>query len=213
MTSTGPAGAPAGPGPVDLPSSDDDSDMGQAAIRVRPPVRPLAAFLASQLALGVVIGLVWLRWAPRTISYLVPASDNRTVVIPDESESQIAGDGRFFVLCAVAGLLVGVIAWFLFKRWRGPVALITLTIGATLSSLLARIVGESLSSGTRYPAVRSMFHPALVLHAGGLLWVQALFAVAVYLTCAGLTADADFVASRTPESTPPPPQVSSPHPR
>lgn len=178
---------------------------------MRSAARPLAALVAGQLLAGAVIGLIWLSWAPRTVAYLVPlGKDGANVVIPDESESQIAGDGRFFVLCLVLGVAVGLSAWLLVPRLRGPLTLLTVALSAFASSLLAAGVGRLFSHGTAHPAAQTAYHPRLSLHSPGMLLVQSLFAVASYCVLAGLSSDPGFTGADAATPSAPPPSAPPP---
>jgi hypothetical protein len=150
--------------------------------------------IAGQLLLGVAIGLIWLAWAPRTVSYLIPGNGNAVIVIPDESENQIAGDGRFLLLCAVAGLLAALLAWFGARAYRGPLMLSALGLGALLSSVLASFLGETFSPGSYTGALRTALHPTLTLHATPLLLAQSFVAVLVYTLLVGLSSDPELAA-------------------
>ncbi len=150
--------------------------------------RPLIALVVAQLLAGVAIGLLWSSWAPRTLSYLVSNGHGGSFVVPDESESQIAGDGRYVLLTLIAGLVFGLVGWRL-RQARGPAAVIVLGAASVLSSLVARGTGELLSSGPGTVAINTAFHPALRLHATAAIWVQALFAVLVYTALVGLSSD------------------------
>jgi hypothetical protein len=169
-------------------------------------LRRLGYLVAGQLAAGVLIGVIWRLWSPSSVSYLLPASGGGTFVIPDESEAQIAGDGRFVVLSIVAGLAFGVLAWWL-RSVRGLSVLGSLAVGGLLSSLLARAVGQLLSSGSPAARVNSAFTPSLSLHAAPALWIQAFFAVLGYTALVGLSADPDLgrpvVISPLPDSDQP----------
>jgi hypothetical protein len=175
-----------------------DAETENEAIENQPGVRrrgwalrPLAYLVAAQLVAGVVIGISWRLWSPSTVSYLLSASGGGTFVIPDESEAQIAGDGRFVVLSIVAGLAFGLLAWWL-RSVRGLTTLFSLAIGGALSSLLARAVGQLLSSAPASTRVNSAFTPRLSLHAFPALWVQAFFAVLGYTALVGLSADPEL---------------------
>lgn len=183
---------------TDLDPAADPAEPVEVADRLRAvDWRPLGLVILGQLIAGVLIGLIWLHWAPKTVAYLVAnGSAGDTVLIPAESESQIAGDGRFVVLSLVAGLLFGVLAWGM-RSMRGPAPLIALTIGGILSSLLARTVGQLFTSGSNSGRVNSVISPPLSLHAFPVLWLQALIAVMAYTALAGLTANTDL--SRHPE--------------
>jgi hypothetical protein len=65
-------------------------------------------------------------------------------------------------------------------------------VGGVLSSLLARAVGQLLSSAPAAAKVNSAFTPRLSLHAVPALWVQAFFAVLGYLALVGLSADPEL---------------------
>ncbi|MGI8665470.1 MAG: hypothetical protein ACR2N4_05500 [Jatrophihabitans sp.] len=151
-------------------------------------LHPLIALLVAQLVVGVLLGLIWLSWAPRTLSYLLDNGNGGSLIIPDESESQVAGDGRFVVLSVLAGLAFGLIAWRL-RRLRGPLTLAVLGVGSVLGSLLARTTGQLLSGGKNTAPLNTAFHPRLSLHASAALWLQALFAVLLYTALVGLSSD------------------------
>lgn len=188
---------------TDLDPAVDPAEPTDFTGRVRAiNWRPLGLMVAGQLVAGVVIGLVWLHWAPKTVAYLVAnGSAGDTVLIPAESESQIAGDGRFVVLSLVAGLLFGVIAWGV-RSTRGPAPLVALTIGGIVSSLLARTVGQSFTTGSNSGKVNSAISPPLSLHAFPVLWLQALIAVLAYTALAGLTSNPELTGH--PKGSPEP---------
>jgi hypothetical protein len=157
--------------------------------------RALALLAAGQLAAGVLIGVIWRVWAPKTTSYLLSGGAGKApFVVPDESESQIAGDGRFVLLSVLVGVVFGALAWQLRSR-RGPLAVSLLAVTGVLSSLLARAVGELLSHGSSARRVNAAFTPQLSLHAFAALWVQAFFAVLVYTALAGLSSDPELDGS------------------
>lgn len=190
------------------PVTDLDPTAGPArpvelADRLRTiPWRPLGLVILSQLAAGVLIGLIWLHWAPKTIAYLVAnGSAGDTVLIPAESESQVAGDGRFVVLSLVAGVVFGVLVWGI-RSLRGPAPLVALTIGGVLSSLVARTVGERFTPGSNSGKLNSAISPPLSLHAFPVIWLQALIAVLAYTALAGLTANPELNRHKNVQSTP-----------
>ncbi|MGX7680385.1 hypothetical protein ACSMXN_15965 [Jatrophihabitans sp. DSM 45814] len=164
-------------------------------------LRPAAIVLLVQLALGALAGAVWLAWAPRTVAYVVPGVGNSTILIPDETENQIAGDGRFFVLCVIVGLIIGPVAWLYVKGLRGPIMLAFVLVGGLLSSLLARLIGETFASGKNSGAVRTAIHPPLTLHSTPMLFVQSFAAVLAYVVFAGLSSDPAFTAPNQSEAS------------
>lgn len=154
----------------------------------------LAVLLAAQLVAGVAVGLIWLWWSPSAVSYLLSDGSGGSVVIPDESEAQVAADGRFVVLTILTGVLFGLLAWTV-RRLRGPLVLAVLGAGSLLGSVLAMATGQWLSHAAGSPAVNTAFHPKLALHASAALWLQALAAVLVYTSLAGLSADPSLGAT------------------
>lgn len=158
-------------------------------------LRPLVLLVTAQLLCGALAGLVWWAWSPRTLSYLLSGAQGQPpFVVPDESESQVAGDGRFVLMSIGLGMLFGLMAWRL-RVLRGPAMLAALAAAGLLSSLLARTVGELLPSGTPARQVDAAFHPQLSLHSPAALAVQAFFSVLVYTALAGLSADGDLTDS------------------
>lgn len=154
--------------------------------------RPLALLAAWQLAAGVLMGIAWRLWAPKTTSYLLSGADGKPAfVVPDESESQIAGDGRFVLLSVLLGIVFGALAWRV-RSGRGPLPVGVLAVTGVLSSVLAMAVGELLSHGSAARTVNAAFTPQLSLHGLAALWVQAFFAVLVYTALAGLSSSPEL---------------------
>jgi len=177
---------------ADLDPAANEAESVEFADRLRAVNwRPLALIVLGQLVTGVLIGVIWLHWAPKTVAYLVSNGSGGSVLIPDETESQIAGDGRFVVLSLVAGLVFGIAAWGL-RNLRGPAPLVALTVGGVLSSLLGRTVGQLFAAGSNTGRVNSAISPPLTLHASPVIWLQALIAVLAYTALAGLTANPDL---------------------
>jgi hypothetical protein len=182
------------------PMTDAVTDTERPAPSLQPsrPARswrPLAVLAAAQLLAGLLAGLVWRLTAPSTRSYLISGADGKPAfVVPDESESQIAGDGRFVLLSIALGMVFGLAAYRL-RALRGPIVLAVLAAAGLLSSVLARAVGELLSTGSADRQLDAAFTPQLSLHAMPALAVQAFFAVLVYTARAGLSADPDLADS------------------
>jgi Mucin-like len=175
------------------PMTDAEADQARPSQPISPRSwRPLALLVAAQLLAGVLAGLVWRATAPSTVSYLLSGADGKPpFVIPDESEAQIAGDGRFVLLSIGLGMVFGLAAWRL-RMVRGPIVLGALAAAGLLSSVLARAVGELLSTGSAHRQLNATFTPQLSLHAPPALAVQAFFAVLIYTARAGLSSDPDL---------------------
>lgn len=178
----------------DQPAPAQDPDQtapAQDPDRAGRSWRPLAWLVTGQLLAGVLAGLIWRAWAPPTISYFVEGGNGSPAfVVPQESESQIAGDGRFVLLSIALGMVFGLLAWRL-RSIRGPAVLAALAVGGVLSSVLARAAGE-LFSGSAARELNAAFAPELSLHALPALGIQAFFGVLVYTALVGLSADADL---------------------
>ena len=172
--------------------------LGRLAAEV-PERRPLARLVLAQLLIGVGIGLVWLSSAPTAVSYMLDTGSGAGVIVPAESEAQVAADGRYMLLSLLAGLTFGLLAWRL-RGNRGPVMLPVLAVSSLLSSLLAMATGQLLSVGQRSAPLNTAFHPPLMLHAHAAIFLQALLAVLVYTVFVGLSGDQELgrTAGRQP---------------
>lgn len=164
----------------------------------RFPLRSWAILVAGQLAAGAVIGVVWLFISPRAQAYVLQGQNNAPVIIPAESESQVAADGRFFVLCVIAGLAAGIGAWYLIRQARGWQTLLVVAASGIASALLARWVGHTFASGTDSGPLQTVITPRLVLHGTAFLMTEAFTAVLAYTALAGFTSDPEFIAPAKP---------------
>ncbi|SHG63025.1 Protein of unknown function [Jatrophihabitans endophyticus] len=158
-----------GPGGAGRPDADPRRDAA-ADLRV-------AAVIVLALAVvGALLGLVWAAWSPPGPIALVRSAGLQ----PDETEAFVAGDGRYLVLSAVAGLLAGLLAWTR-SRQRGPIVLLALAVGGLAGSLLLWAVGRLTGGGSTDGKVNTIVaRLPLTLHAHGLLFLQAGVAVLVY---------------------------------
>ena len=153
-----------------------------------PERRSLVRLVLAQQLTGIALGLIWVLWSPSSVSYLLDAGNGIGVVVPGQSEAQIAADGRYAVLTALAGLVFGLLSWRL-RGNRGPVALVVLVASSLLGSLLALATGQLLSVGQHAKGLNTAFHPGLVLHGTAEVFLQALFATLTYTVFVGLTGD------------------------
>ncbi len=142
--------------------------------------------IAGSAVLGAALGLLWWFWAPRLE---LIASPHGALLVDEEPEEFISSDGRFALIVAVAGLVVGFTMWF-WRSKRGPVLLVSLALGGLASSVVmwqlgeeaARVNGRDLISKVELGSSVSV--PIVQLHATGLLFLQALLAVVTYVVCA-----------------------------
>jgi hypothetical protein len=149
-----------------------------------------AAVLAGVLlVLGALLGLVWSAWSPPGPRALVLSPG---VFVPDETESFVAGDGRFLAIATIVGLLAGIVAW---RRVvdRGPVVLLALAVGGTAGSVLMALVGHLTGGGTFAGKTNSLIDQLpLSLHMHGLLFVEPAVACLLYGLCVAFTVPDDL---------------------
>ncbi len=155
------------------------------------PARGVEAFVLVATALmvaaaGVPLGLLWSVMSGRVD--LVMTRDGAMYGL--ETEVFAAADGWFTLLTAAAGLVAALLSWLVLRRFRGPLMMIAVTLGAGGSALLTSLVGSR--SGTddyRYlldhAAIGWLFPMPLHLGAKGALAVEALVCVLVYTVLAG----------------------------
>jgi hypothetical protein len=148
-----------------------------------------AYLVAALAAVGAVLGVLWQWWSPPgPLGYVVAPH----AIQPDETEAFIAGDGRFAVMCAAAGLLAGVAAWR-HERTRGPVIASALAVGGLAGSLLTDLVGHLLGGGSSDGRPKAIVPELpLMVHMRGLLLVEAAVAVLVYGLCVSFAAADDL---------------------
>jgi hypothetical protein len=180
------------------PAPSDSADWPfepRRAARSRPRWAPredvrAGVYLVLALAvLGALLGVLWQWWSPPgPLGYVVAPH----AIQPDETESFIAGDGRFAVICASAGLVAGLVAWFRTST-RGPVMALALGVGGLLGSYLTSVVGHALAGGTGNGKANTLLqHLPLTVHMRGLFLLEATVAVLVYGVCASFAAEDDL---------------------
>ncbi|HEV7204433.1 MAG TPA: hypothetical protein VGN18_07455 [Jatrophihabitans sp.] len=149
-----------------------------------------ATVLAGVLVvLGALLGLVWAAWSPPGPRALVISPG---VFVPDETESFIAGDGRFLVIAAVVGLLAGIVAWRRVAD-RGLLVMLGLAVGGTLGAVLMALVGHLTGGGTFHGGANTIIDQLpLSLHMHGLLFVEPAVATLLYGMCVAFTVHDDL---------------------
>jgi hypothetical protein len=136
--------------------------------------------IAVLAVVGAPVGVLWQAISPHTVGVVVGAH----AIIPDETETFIASDGRFALLTGAVGALAAVVAW-LRPTWRGPSTTAAVTIGGLAGSLVASWVGRLTGGGhadgklgsviALQVAVRS--HAILVVEPLASVWLICLFAL------------------------------------
>jgi hypothetical protein len=181
-TASGPqAWAPAGrpeswpPLPLRLsggPGAATRSDLVAAVV--------LAVVIA---ALGAPLALLWSAVGPHVQIVMVTAGH------PDladyNTEAFVAGDGSYGLIGLAAGLVAGVGAWGL-RRWRGPVLLVALAGGSLAGAWITWELGAQLGRSEyrdllAHAAAGRRFAMPMELHATGMVYLQAITAVVVYV--------------------------------
>lgn len=171
---TNPAAPPAPQPPAPPPAAHAAPPRQRLGV---VPLRAALVVVGALALLGVLLGLVWSWWSPsRPIGFVIAAH----AVQPDETESFVAGDGRFAALTLLAGLAAATAVWFI-RTLRGPLAVVALGAGGLLGAWLTERVGHALGGGSATgPAQTLINHLPLELHMRGLLVIEAAIAVLAY---------------------------------
>ena len=139
-----PHDAPGSPAPRDRHAAPMASAYWRGWPEVRADLRSSAGIVLALALVGVPAGLLWFRLAPRA-DFRV--TDEGPVPIGNPSEELlVAGDGVLALVLVGVGLLAGAAAWFL-RRRRGVATVLSLALGACLTSVVAWQVGEFLGAG------------------------------------------------------------------
>jgi hypothetical protein len=146
-------------------------------------LRAVLTATAMCLLLVPLLGLAWWIVAPTPQAIV---RDGGVLLADPETSAFIAADGWFAILGALAGLLAAVLV-MLGSRKRGVAALVGLTVGGVLASLLAWRVGHLLGPGELLPRARSAdegstLEGPLDLRASGVLFAWPMAAVAAFLS-------------------------------
>ncbi|MFC9974042.1 hypothetical protein ACFVH6_24395 [Spirillospora sp. NPDC127200] len=145
-------------------------------------MRTWAVTSALIALLGPLAGLLWAAVAP-SVAYLVVRGE----ALPADPEGQgpIGTDARYALICAVAGLLCGVLAYLRGGRGNDVALLLGLAAGGLAAALLAAYVGHRIGLPGFERAVAAAADGATVtgvaeLRARGLVVAWPLLAVAAY---------------------------------
>ncbi|WP_433609157.1 hypothetical protein ACQP2P_37515 [Dactylosporangium sp. CA-139114] len=188
----------------------------------------LVALLAAVVVagLGAPFGLLWSKLAPHV--ELVQTQYGPYPIDP-EPEGYWADDGWFVLMAIGMGILVALAAWFLLRRYRGPLMLLGLVIGSAGASVLGAWLGSRIGwahytdLAKHAPVDTHIFRPVKLrtgvssLLFGFIPWVrgtmliQSLAAAAVYTGLAGFHVSPTLRYDNIPpEYLSPPP--GAPHP-
>jgi hypothetical protein len=159
---------------------------------------PAATILVALAVIGVLLGLLWAAISPRTKGFVYLPN----AVIPEESESLIAADGRFLLLTGAAGIVVAVAAWMR-RSARGPATALALIAGGLLGALLTDFIGRLVSGGHDTGTLNTVVTLPLRVHARGLLLIEAALAAFIYAACALFARRDDLGVAEADAAAPP----------
>lgn len=100
--------------------------------------------------LGAPAGLLWAAVAPRVMVEVAGTA----VSLASDASAFVAGDGWFLGVVFVAGLLTGLLAWALGRRY-GPGVVLGLAAGGLLAAYVAARSGELVDAGVARQAVEA----------------------------------------------------------
>ncbi|GAA2004398.1 hypothetical protein [Catenulispora subtropica] len=179
-----------------------------------------AILVAAGAALGVLAGLAWYRFAP-TVWLTLPADavsqvkanvDQSALLVAPEAKGIASVDGYFFVFTSVAGLLLGVLAFWLGRRGllggqdrdgqpdgAGVGAWAGVLLGGLVASTMAAALGHWISMPDPLTVLHTIaaghqFHAPVALHAQGLYFAAPVLGMVLFLA---------LTAAFTKASTPP----------
>ena len=164
-------------------------------------LRAALAVAAGLTVLGIPVGLAWAALGPRA-SMMVTADG--AVQVVNRPEVFIAADGSLGALGLAVGLLSGA-GVYLWRRRRGPWMAIGLAVGSLVAAYVAAKTGHRVGLGTYQrllatePTGQELERP-VGLRAPGMLFVQPLVAVVVYVLAAGWSRYGDL--GRAPREEP-----------
>jgi hypothetical protein len=152
--------------------------------------------------LGAPVGWLWHVAAPRVE---LVQTDYGVYPVQPEPEGYIADDGWFLGLTLAVGIVVAVVAWFVFRRYRGWIMLLAITAGSIGGSVVAGQIGGHiglsayLNLAQHAPSGTHIFRPPRLRSGSWGLWwgfvpkvegvvlAQALIAAALYTAFAGFS--------------------------
>jgi hypothetical protein len=155
------------PGPYATPAAPrEKAKPGRAALVA------LAA-VAVLTALGAPLGLLWANFAP---GVPIIKTEQGAVFAEPSPEEFIAADGWFTLLGLGFGILAALAVWYVLRRYRGPLGMVTVALGAVGAGWLAWQVGRQIGREAFRRAVETAAAGDLIvrppdLRAGGFEWL------------------------------------------
>jgi hypothetical protein len=162
-------------------------------------------WLAIPAVLGVPLAFLWVVLGPHVD--VVMTAPGTPDLADYNTEAFVAGDGRYALITAVTGLVLGAAAWIL-RRGRGPLVVLGLALGSLAGAWITWKLGAHQGEAEfKHLIVTAQagrhFRQNMRLRATGLVYLQALTAVAVYVGCAAWSRYPDLAPTepRVPVST------------
>jgi hypothetical protein len=213
-----PQGGPAAPGEPGVPAlpalPPSAAARPETAARLRALLHSSQADLlafgiltVTGIALGLLAGLAWYRFAP-TVWLTIPADaitqvkanvDQSALLVSPEAKGIASVDGYYFVITAVAGLLLGVLGFWLGRRGflggrdgsgqrrgAGVGAWAGVLVGGGIAATLAAALGRWISLPDPLTVLRTIaaghnFHAPVALHAQGLYLAAPVLGTVLFL--------------------------------
>lgn len=157
-------------------------------------VRAAAVALAVLTVVGVGEGLLWSVVSPRVGIVITSAGPD---VRPNGADGFFAGEVTFALLGIALGIVLALVVWYAAGRWRGPVLLLALVLGALAGAVLAWQVGSHLGLSHYREMLRSSdvgreFTKPVELRAKGMLLLQPMAAALTYVMLAAWRVQPDL---------------------
>jgi hypothetical protein len=168
----------------------------------KPELVWAAIWTAIPAALGVPLAFLWVVLGPHVD--VVMTTPGNPDLADYNTEAFVAGDGRFALITAVTGVVLGATAWLL-RRGRGPLVVVGLALGSLAGAWITWKLGTRQGADEFTHLVTTAkagqhFQQNMRLRATGLVYLQALAAVAVYVGCAAWSRYPDLTPAQPPEA-------------
>jgi Protein of unknown function (DUF2567) len=160
---------------------------------VRADVLPALQVLGAVALLGIPLGVLWSQLAPPEFVARSPLAPTPGGVLPfiGQSEHRFDDMATFLLFGIAAGVLTGAALWR-FRRWRGPLFVVSAVLGSLIAGWLAMRIGLWIVA-TSYPNLASTGAPyprAPVLESSWVVIAQPFGAAVSYCIAVAWNRDA-----------------------
>jgi hypothetical protein len=118
-----------------------------------------AAVAVGVSALGAALGWLWFVIAP---PLPVRKVEGGYAYIQPDPEQPVAADGWFVILGLLFGILIAIAVWAILRRYRGPLQMVALILGALAAGFIALKTGQVLEKQKYDAGVRGAALEAVV---------------------------------------------------